>query len=280
MDYTFENLKKLLKEECGRFSHYQELPPCVENKIEGRISDVYTQSQLSLDELRYDWLVQQVQPEGMSVVEIGSNLGYFVLRLSSEYDAMVEAYEPVSSYAKVTTLMAQLCGVNERVLCHNRGVIKSDLVDFLDNDLIITLNVLHHAGIEYDCKAVIEIGGWENYIVDYLSILKNNGKRLFLQMGNISSGDRLFPMEESVPYVYSLLKKSGWIVQSIGLIEDFKSMEYSTYGVDCLNDIPVTSCSRNASTGMVDYFRNGVLCASLYTGLAARPLWYCVRKDE
>ena len=270
-----EELKDLLGERYGRFSHYQQLPPCVNHKAEHYISDTYTQSQVSLDAARYDWLLKQVQPKNMSVVEVGSNLGYFVLRISSEFNAIVEAYEPVSSYAKATLLMAQLCGVNKRVICNARGVLKDELTTLPQSDLIIHLNVLHHAGIEYDCKSLLKIGGWENYAVDYLSLLRENGKRLFLQTGNISSEERLFPMEESIPYMHSLLQKSGWIVKSIGLIEDFEEMKYCTYKNNSLDKIPITKCSRNSVTGLVDYFRHGKLCASLHTGLAARPLWYC-----
>jgi hypothetical protein len=275
---VLEDIKELLGERYGRFSHYQKLPPCVKHKAKNYISGIYTQSQVSLDDARYNWLLDQVQPKNMSVLEIGSNLGYFVLRLSSEFNAMVEAYEPVSSYAKVTSLMAQLCGVNKQVACNARGILKDELKTLSYSDLVVHLNVLHHAGVEYDQKLLLKVGGWENYTIDYLGLLRENSERLFFQTGNISSEGRLFPMEESISYMHSLFQKSGWQVKSVGLIEDFKEMKYRTYENKDLDKIHMTKCFRNSETGLVDYFRHEELCASLHTGLAARPIWYCEKK--
>ena len=86
-------------------------------------------------------------------------------------------------------------------------------------------------------------------------------------------------MEDSISYIYTLLKKSGWNIKAIGAIENFDYIEYFTYTIDNLDKVPITKCIRNLSTALVDYLRDEKIVASLPTGLAARPLWYC-ESDE
>jgi len=269
------NLKELLESNNGRFSNYQELAPCVLDKIGKYISKTYSQNQIPLDRVRYNWLIKQIKPNRMSVIEIGSNLGYFILRLASEFNASVKAYEPVFEYSKATSLMAELCDLAKNISCISDGLLKEDLFKLSKSDLIINLNVLHHAGVEYDSESLKNAGGWQNYFLEYLSILSQKGQRLFLQTGNISSEKRLFSMEDAVPYINSLLKRSGWNTKAVGIIEDFDKLSYSTYSSSELDRVPNTLCTRNKDTGLVDYFRNNKLCVSFPTGLAARPLWYC-----
>ena len=269
------DLKVLLGKNYGRFSNYQQLAPCVKEKLGNNIFDVYSQKQVSLDSARFDWLINQLELKNISVLEIGSNLGYFVLRLSSEFSLNIVAYEPVKEYAKATNLMAKLCNLEEKISCIASGIYKDDIKSIAKSDLIIHLNVLHHAGIEYDHNSLKKSGSWENYAIEYLSLLRKNGKRLFLQTGNISSGKQLFPMQNSIYYIDSLLSKSGWNTRSVGIIENFDLLKYSTYTSKEIHKIPVTKCNRNEATGLVDYYRNDELCVSLPTGLAARALWYC-----
>ena len=82
-------------------------------------------------------------------------------------------------------------------------------------------------------------------------------------------------MQNSIYYIDSLLSKSGWNTRSVGIIENFDLLKYSTYTSKEIHKIPVTKCNRNEATGLVDYYRNDELCVSLPTGLAARALWYC-----
>ena len=49
----------LLGKNYGRFSNYQQLAPCVKEKLGKNIFDIYSQNQVSLDSARYDWLICQ-----------------------------------------------------------------------------------------------------------------------------------------------------------------------------------------------------------------------------
>ena len=66
----FEELKKLLDDNYGRFSNYQQLAPCVKEKIGSNIGDLYSQNQISLDNARYEWLIKQIKPNNMATIEI------------------------------------------------------------------------------------------------------------------------------------------------------------------------------------------------------------------
>jgi hypothetical protein len=280
-NYYLKSLKEVLKGDQGRFSNYQELPPIVLKKLEFDFPEHYKKRDdvgkvnISLDEARYIWLLKQLKPFDFSVLEIGSSLGYFILRLATEYGCYIEAYEAVKSYAKASMLMAESCSLGEKFVCHDHGILNSDIPSLSNYDLIISLNVLHHAGIEYDCESLEKDGGWRNYALKHLSMLAERGRFLFFQTGNISTGPRLFPLEDAIPYLSDLLLSAGWEILNVGVVEDFSTMNYASYNKNSCSEAPVTSCKRNCETNLVDYFRDNKLVASLPTGLPARPLWFC-----
>lgn len=272
---TIARLTALLATDAGRFANYQTLPPVAAARLPGLARTSYRQQQLSLDEPRYHWLTQELNVSGMKVLEIGASLGYFALSLAAEHSVQATAYEPVPAYSEACTLLAEICGLARRVTCVNAAVGLDDLEGLPEVDLIIHLNVLHHAGTVYDAKQVRQMGGWEAYVVEYLWRLSTRANHLFLQTGNVSDGDALFPGERTLPHLLDVLRRAGWEVIKVALIDDFENFVYRTFTPAELGDAPVITCWRNSETGLVDYFHEGGVVASLITGLAQRPLWLC-----
>ena len=113
--------------------------------------------------------------------------------------------------------------------------------------------------------------------INITALERKLSNKLGIKVVIISNGKKgtLSLKYSSLEQLDSLLNKAGWKTIAVGFIEDFNNIKYSTYNSDNLWKIPITECKRNTDTGLVDYFRNNKFCASLPTGLAARPLWYC-----
>lgn len=271
-----DRINHLLSGKHGRFAAYQELPEAVLRSAPALRHMSYQSRQLGLDAPRYQWLVQCLAGlRKLTVVEVGANLGYFSLSLAADLDCHVNAYEPLEDPAETCSLLAELSGLHERVVCHRRGVDLDDLDRLPDADLLISLNVLHHAGSVFGADEVERAGGWRAYSLQWLRRAARKYRMLFLQTGNKSSGPALFESADAVPYVSTLLDAAEWDVEAVGIISDFAQFRYDTWTGESLERAPATTCRRNPDTGLVDYLRDDRIVASLAKGLAQRPLWFC-----
>jgi hypothetical protein len=280
MDPRVSELQSLLKQNAGRFGNYQVLAPVAFSRIAGLSEFDYRQTQVALDEPRYRWLTENLDPSGFRVSEIGASLGYFSLMLAAEYEAHAAAYEAIDAYSRVTAIIADLCGVGDRVEAVPASVSLHDLRSMPEVDLAISLNVLHHAGSSFDVALVSGASSWRSYAQRYLSLLAAKATYLFFQVGNVLNGRSLFDDETTLQFLQRLLQDSGWQVTNVGVIEDFLRLNYDTYDPGALSKASVITCHRNLQTGLVDYFKGEERVATLETGLAHRPLWLCQRRDR
>jgi SAM-dependent methyltransferase len=271
-------LKELLSGSKGRHTNYQIVPPFIQehfSALEYQKRNDAGDQEISLDAIRYDWLSGVVDVKKPKVLEIGSNMGYFILRLAKEYGASVKAFEPITEYAEASELMAKVSElenfeVNKEIADHERIEEEGPF------DLAIQLNVLHHAGVDYDRDKIQDPQSWRRYAIDNLKNLASVSRRLFFQCGNYSTGgQQWFPMEEAITFLNNLLEEAGWEVLQIGSFQNFEKMIFKSYSPAQKKDIPALTCSRNPETQLVDYSVDGVVKACLPTGLPARSLWYC-----
>lgn len=265
-------LASLLDQSAERFGNYQDLPDFIRQHFPAL---TYVKSQLSLDLPRWLFLDNQLNLVGSSVIEIGSNLGYFCLRLAKERGCQVIGFEPIADYAKASSIMANVSGVADLCQFNPRGVTLADIDALPESDLIIELNVLHHAGAVFDHDLAIGAAGWRNYAVARLGKLRQRGRRLFFQTGNSRGAETLFPSRDAVGFLKDILAEAGWKPVSVGGVLDPVNQIYDVFPVDKLDYFPVYDCQRNSDTGLVEYRRDGKLIGQHKTGLAARPVWIC-----
>lgn len=278
---ALQRLNRLLATESVRFAAYQELPEALLQAVPSLRALPYKSRQLALDGPRYRWLLQCLgSRREFSVVEIGANLGFFSLSLAADRDARATLYEPIGPYVETVGLLADLAGLSGRVVCHASGVGIDDLETLPEADLLISLNVLHHAGTVFDVAAVEAANGWRAYAERWLAAASFKYRMLFLQTGNKSTGPALFDSAEAVPFVRGMLTGAGWTIDAVGAIGDFRELRFDTWTADRIDDVPATVCRRNPETGLVDYRRDGVIVASLPKGLAQRPLWFCRSRNR
>ena len=75
-----------------------------------------------------------------------------------------------------------------------------------------------------------------------------------------------------------LLEASGYLVRTVGIIEDPSKITYSSYSRDELMHVPRISCARNPKTDLVDYFKNKLYVGSYKYGTLQRPIFFCQKK--
>jgi hypothetical protein len=271
----YELLRSCLQTRGERFGNYQDLPAFVRDRLPELLADAgYGQRQLELDGPRYRFLGAHLSLRGLSVVEIGANLGYFGLSLTHDHHCRYVGYEPIAAYATAASLLAEEAGVAHLCRFQAASVGLADVPSLPESDLLIELNVLHHGGSVFDRDEVGRCGGWEDYAVERLRRLRAKARYLFFQTGNVAEDSALFPTEQAVAYIGDLLVRANWQPYAVGVIEDLGSLQYARVAPD-EPAARTYMCRRNPGTGLVDYFVSGALMGSLATGLANRPLWLC-----
>lgn len=147
-------------------------------------------------------------------VDLGANCGYFslslindkVLECSTLYEANPDTLKVGSNIAEFMKLGSKCTFIEQKIT-----------LDTLDNlpsaDLVICLNLLHHAGALFDEQFVSKVG-WDHYAELFLSILRKKYSIGVIGMGfkalkpvnwNVSKNER--------PDAFmKILKKTGWQV--------------------------------------------------------------------
>jgi len=275
-----EMVASLLKKDTGRFSNYQKIPEFVLEKIPDLRNIDYCQSQMELDTPRYKWLKERYRSDDFTVVEIGANLGYFAMTLAEECNARATVYEPIAEYAEVCRILCRVLKLQDKIQVSSRSIAIDDLESISSSDLIIHLNVLHHAGSSFDVAQIDSISDWHRYAHRYLRRLSKKASYLFFQTGNMWKNKPLFPSETTLSLIANLLEDSNWVVEEIGVIEDLSKMHYKNYHAESIEEIPRIYCRRNQKTNLVEYYREGRAIGSCGTGSAQRPLWFCRSKHD
>src|SRR3546814_8996261 len=81
---------------------------------------------------------------------------------------------------------------------------------------MLHLNVLHHAGHDFDTKRISDISSFQNYSRRYLASLRRITDAMLFQIGSNWGGDRKQTLveasadSEKLEMLSSLLHESGW----------------------------------------------------------------------
>jgi len=270
-------LKELIPQEKKEHYNYQDLESLVQVLSGEQHSVGYTHEQIPLDAERYQWLKARIASlAGVhSVLEIGGNLGYLCLRLMQELGLQATCLEPIEDYVRISTLLAKGFGLAHLYKGRSAFVLWDNISELPQADVLINLNVIHHAGRVFDCDVVARLGGWAAYAQSYLEKLSYKGRYLFFQTGNTWPSARLFENTEAPEFLADILSRSGWRVIDVGICDKLPRLTFSTYPLSHMQSIPRIWCQRNPSTDLVDYYQGRALLASFPTGLAQRPLFFC-----
>jgi hypothetical protein len=272
-----KQLNELIPQEKGEHHNYQDLGSLVQVLSGEPYLLGYQHEQIPLDQERYQWLRTRIASAAgvCSVLEIGGNLGYICLRLVQELGIRATCLEPIEDYVRISNLLAKGFGLEHLYQSRRAFVLWDNIEELPQADVLINLNVIHHAGRVFDCDVVTRLGGWAAYVQSYLKKLALKGRYLFFQTGNTWPGMRLFHNTEAPEFLSGILGRSGWRVIDVGIFDKLPELTLSSYSPSRMASIPRIWCQRNTTTDLVDYYYERNLLASFPTGLAQRPLFFC-----
>ena len=253
----------------SRHSHYQDFSEYKKN----------SNKKINLDKLRFEWVekILNHNHQILRMTDIGSNLGYMCIKFNEKFGTECIGYE----YEKPTYNKAKKIIKNKSNIKYFNKGLKISTIKFLDTtDLIVHLNVLHHAGHMYDKKFIKNSQDWIKYSIKYLNILSKKSKYLFFQTGNVNYGKNYFLNEETFDLLPKILKVAGWKIENIGIINFSKiKLKYETRNLSEIKKFPKILCQRDNKSKKVFYYIKNKLIFKYDSGFLQRPLFWCKSKN-
>lgn len=212
---------RALQADGSKHGSYQSLPSFVAEALGG---DLDIDRSWRGDHHRLAWLERVVDTPPRRVVDIGANTGFFLLSACHRWGVPGVAYEPNPNHGDVVRAVAAAFDLEVRV--ETRGVDLAGAGAVTEpGDLVILLNVLHHAGVEYDTDEVSAPTDVPAYATRYLERLRAPGARLLLQLGYRWGGALDAPIVEVdevdrfVALNVAIAEDAGWQVDRVAVPE-------------------------------------------------------------
>lgn len=208
-----------LYHDSSKHSVYQSVPAFMARAL-GYQEEIH--SLWRSDAPRYDYIAERLDlPRGETIADIGANTGFFSLNFAhSRLDLNVAAYELNPRHAEFIELAAAAFELPVEVRsrwCDLEGV--GRLPTF---GAILLLNVLHHAGFDFDRDLADTNAAFEKHAVKYLTSLRDSTRRLVFQIGSNRGGDKARPVVprdddvQRLAWITRTLAKAGWRVAHLG----------------------------------------------------------------
>lgn len=174
------------------------------------------------DTARYAYLLHELKLQaGQTVADIGANTGFFVHSLAHSYpECRFVAYESHPNHVDFIRLVADAFELGN-VAVEDRPVDLAAIDDLPVFDVLIHLNVLHHAGHDFDAGLVSGPQELAQYAEAYLRKLATKGSRLVFQIGYNWGGDKSQPIIDPhdqvamVAWLHGILPRAGWQIERL-----------------------------------------------------------------
>lgn len=211
------NLKTELEKlyaDASKHSVYQNIPDFVSTKLGYAVS---IDEGWRGDRPRLAFLLAHKEPKpGETWLDFGANTGFFTLSLAHRFpDSRFVAVEANPNHARFIERVVQHFDMSN-VEVIQRAVGLCELPTLPRTDFMLHLNVLHHAGHDFDAKLVPERSSFAEYAGRYLSNLRKVTSAMLFQMGSNWGGDRNEPLvdaradAEKLVTFRAWLRNSGW----------------------------------------------------------------------
>lgn len=176
------------------------------------------------DTARYRLILEQLSiAPGQVIGDVGANTGFFTLSLAhSHSQAQFLAYETNPNHADFVRLLADAFGMTN-VTVQPIAVDLAGIDRLPQHDILLHLNVLHHAGHDFDRDLVSSAQDFPGYAVSYLSRLRRKTAVMVFQMGSNWGGNKATPIVPvrddcgKIVLFDRILREAGWQVTTIAL---------------------------------------------------------------
>lgn len=218
--FDAEALKKELARlysDSSKHSSYQSVPGFVADAVGYQVK---IDEDWRGDRIRLDYILSRLSgPEYRSWGDFGANTGFFSLSLAhADPGRRVLAIEANPNHAAFIRRIADAFGLGNLEVI-GRSITSHSLGSIQRQDVLLHLNVLHHAGLDFDVGCFEEPDGFLPYAQDYLSKLRECARVLVFQMGTNLWGDKSKPIidyrddEAKLALLTQLLVRSGWSIE-------------------------------------------------------------------
>lgn len=170
---------------------------------------------------RWDWMKSQLMINGMSVMDIGANAGFFSFSAVEHGARHVTAVEGDIVHARFLEGASRILRVDKNFKVENCyfDFLKPNDGDRID--VIFCLNVLHHVGEDF-YRTVSSVEGARAIIRASLEALSYKARHCLLQIGFNWKGNRNLPLFErglKVEMIDFIEKacENRWAVEAIGI---------------------------------------------------------------
>lgn len=170
---------------------------------------------------RWDYIVKNVDVEGMKVLDIGGNTGFFTFEsCNNRNPKSVDYYEGNREHAEFVELASSILGLADIIRVHPEYFLFGEQKEVFD--VVYFLNVIHHIGFDFEKYVTIDMV--KNKMLDHINEMAKYSRRMAFQMGFNWYGDIdrcLFEhgtKKEVEEYIISGTK-DYWNVEKIGVVE-------------------------------------------------------------
>ena len=240
--------------DLSKHSVYQNIPGFVSQALGFRVR---IDEQWRGDQVRLSYIESRLSSPGLvNWCDFGANTGYFAFTLAHEHpERRILAVEANANHVEFMDLVRQAFDVSNVTLLGE--AISLDSLDRIrGQDVLLHLNVLHHAGSDFDRDRVRGVEDFPAYAHEYLSRLTGCTRHLVFQVGTNLWGDKARPVVDyrddasKLALLVDLLRNSGW---------DVGEVAYATRSEGAVSYRPAdTALTRALATGVsVDPVRIG-----------------------
>lgn len=227
------------------------------------------------DRPRYPLILQFVKEiQAQRVIDFGANTGFFSLSMANDLpDAEIVACEINPVHAAIIRLLAKVGG-HSKLSVREEPLDMAHMNGFDKHDLALHLNIIHHAGHDFDRDLVADRDAFVPYAVRYLKNFRQSTSHMIFQMGYDWGGNRELPLVSrddqagKVEFTQQLLEAAGWQVDYLGLARR-ESMDAPVLLESFRPDqLPSTNSG-------LDQWLNDRYGETLWSKFYQRPIWFC-----
>lgn len=232
------------------------------------------------DTPRYNYLNTHLKlADGARIADVGANTGYFALNFArARPGCRVNVFEPNANHHAFIQEISRVFQLVNITIASDSWTI-GNLGRHGHFDAVFLLNILHHAGFDFDPQVSDNNESFTAYAVDYLRQLRKVTRQLCFQIGSNRGGDKRRPLfaydddSTRLTWTCQLLKHSGWLVRHAGIAERMSTAQIG------YKDLPIALltavCDGQADTSILsDYFSRANL-AQFPGEFYRRPLFIC-----
>jgi hypothetical protein len=268
---------KALYDDRSKHAIYQSLPAFVASALDYQFP---IQDEWRGDTVRWQYLGPRLdRPDLVRWCDFGANTGFFSLTAAHEAPSrQIVAIEANPNHARFIERIRDAFGISNLTV-RQQAVGIDELAQLGRHDVLMHLNVLHHAGMDFDRGRVSGAGDFPGYARDYLRRLRSVARILVFHVGSNLWGDKSRPIVPSGDEERKLRLFSGLLVDAGWAIDDISYAARPAQGPIFYDSLPAAVVSDLASgTGTSRSLRDALARYRLDAHVGEfyrRPLFIC-----